>query len=71
MAGADDLRPLLEQILQTQREHLAEYRKVSERFAEMNAAGLKIGQQQQRLYRWVVGVGSLVFGSLLLWLWLR
>jgi len=51
MDGGEDIRRLLTEIRDTQREHLAEYRKVAERSLEMQQSALARHDQVRGAYR--------------------
>lgn len=60
MESNDDIRRLLEEIRDTQREHLAEYRKAAERSVALQEEAVERQRKQVALYRWVVLVGALL-----------
>ena len=58
---SDDLtRKLLEEIRDTQREHLAEYRSVTQRSLELQKQAVVRQEQLGAMYRMVIVVGGLV-----------
>ena len=71
MDGSDEIRQLLREIRDTQREQLAEYRKVAERSLELQqravARQAQIGHRSRRL---MVGGGVLIAALLMLLVYL-
>ena len=70
----DQTRKLLEEIRDTQREHLAEYRSVTQQSLELQKRAVTRQEQLGAMYRRVVAVGgavSLVLLVLLLFLLMR
>jgi len=56
----DDVRRLLEEIRDTQREHLAEYKRVTQRSLQLQEQAVARQEQMARLYRVVVSVLAVV-----------
>lgn len=65
MEDGDEIRKLLTEIRDTQREHLAEYRKVAERSVELQQAALARHDQIRGAYRRVGFVVAFVIAALL------
>jgi hypothetical protein len=57
---------LLEEIRDTQREHLAEYKRVTAELLEMQKGGLRRQDQVGGLYKRVILVGGLLVGALMI-----
>jgi ferric-dicitrate binding protein FerR (iron transport regulator) len=57
MDGDDEIKKLLSDILDAQREHGAEYRRVTERLVELQERAVAQQEQLSRLYRRLVRVG--------------
>lgn len=60
MREADDIKELLVEIRDLQREHLAEYRKVAQRSLELQQQAVSRQEQLGRLYRRVVVAGAML-----------
>ena len=60
MDANDDVRRLLEEIRDTQREHLAEYKRVTQRSLQLQEQAVARQEQMARLYRVVVSVLAVV-----------
>ena len=65
MATDDDTRRLLEEIRDVQREHLAEYRRVTQQSLELQKRAVSRQEQLGGIYRRVVMIGGLVVVALL------
>lgn len=65
MEGGEEVRRLLQEIRDAQREHLAEYRRVTDRSLEIQERALARQEQIGRLYRRVILVGVLLVVPLL------
>jgi hypothetical protein len=62
---------LLGQILQVQRQHLEEYKRVTSRSLEMQREGVETQARHVRMYRRFIIAGSIVIGILAIYLfWL-
>lgn len=62
---------LLSQILEVQRQHLEEYKRVTSQSLEMQRRGVEAQARHVGLYRWVIGAGGLIAAGLLIYLvWL-
>jgi len=59
----DQLRTILEEIRDTQREHLAEYRRVAERSVSLQKEAVERQRQIATLYRKVVLVAAVVVAA--------
>jgi len=59
----DQLRTILEEIRDTQREHLAEYRRVAERSVSLQKEAVERQQQIAALYRKVVLVAAVIVAA--------
>lgn len=71
MEADDQIHKLLEEIRDAQREHLAEYRRVTKRSLELQERGVARQEQISLVYKRVVlvgGVAAAVLLSLLLYL---
>jgi len=66
MDGDDQTRRLLEEIRDVQREHLAEYRRVTQQLLEAQERALVRQQQVSAVYRRFVSVGAVLIGALLI-----
>lgn len=74
MDGNDRTQELLEQIRDAQREHLAEYRRVTQQSLDLQQRSVERQQELGRLYRRVVllgGVCVVVLMALLVYLLVR
>jgi hypothetical protein len=60
MRESDDIKELLVEIRDVQREHLAEYRKVTQRSLELQQTAVTRQEQLGRLYRRVVFAGAML-----------
>lgn len=60
MRESDDIKELLVEIRDVQREHLAEYRKVTQRSLELQQQAVTRQEQLGSLYRRVVVAGGLL-----------
>ena len=65
MEDGDDIRQLLREIRDAQREQLAEYRKVTERSLELQQRAVARQEQMGLLYRRMVLVGGTLVAALL------
>jgi ferric-dicitrate binding protein FerR (iron transport regulator) len=65
MATDDDTRRLLEEIRDVQREHLAEYRRVTQQSLDLQKQAVSRQEQLGSMYRRVVMIGGLVVVALL------
>ena len=65
MEGGDEIRELLREIRDAQREHLAEYRRVAERSLELQQRAVARQEQMARVYRGLVLVGGILVAALL------
>ena len=66
MRESDDIKELLVEIRDVQREHLAEYRKVTQRSLELQQQAVTRQEQLGRLYRLVVVAGGLLILCILI-----
>jgi CHASE3 domain sensor protein len=66
MGETDEIKALLAEIRDTQREYLAEYREVTRRSLELQQQAVKRQEQLGRLYRRVVVAGALLILCLLI-----
>jgi ferric-dicitrate binding protein FerR (iron transport regulator) len=74
MDGTDRTQELLEQIRDAQREHLAEYRRVTQQSLDLQRRSVERQQELGRLYRRVVLLGGVCVAllmALLLYLLVR
>jgi type VI protein secretion system component VasF len=65
MEGGVEIRKLLEEIRDTQHEHLAEYRRVAERSLELQQSAVARQEQIRRAYRGVTFVVGLIVLALM------
>jgi ferric-dicitrate binding protein FerR (iron transport regulator) len=65
MEGGEEIRQLLQDIRDAQREHLAEYRRVAERSLELQQRAVARQEQIGRLSRRLVLVGGILVAALL------
>lgn len=65
MEGGDEIRQLLRDIRDAQREHLAEYRRVAERSLELQQRAVARQEQISRVSRRVLLVGGILVAALL------
>lgn len=65
MEGGEDIRRLLQDIRDAQREHLAEYRRVAERSLELQQRAAARQEQIGHIYRRLVLVGGILVAALL------
>jgi len=65
MEGDDEIRQLLREIRDAQREYLAEYRKVAERSLELQQRAVARQEQIGILYKRLVLVGGVLVAALL------
>jgi ferric-dicitrate binding protein FerR (iron transport regulator) len=65
MDSGDDIRRLLQEILDTQREHLGEYRRVTDRLLDLQQRAVARQEQIGNLYRRLILVGGGVAAALL------
>ena len=61
----DETRKLLEEIRDAQRDHLAEYRRVTQQSLELQKQAVKRQEQMAEMYRGVIGVGGVAALALL------
>ena len=64
MAGGEEIRQLLRDIRDAQREQLAEYRRVAERSLELQQRAVARQEQVSHLYRRLVVVGGILVAAL-------
>jgi CHASE3 domain sensor protein len=62
---SDEIRQLLKEIRDTQREHLAEYRRVTERSLELQRRAVARQEQMANVYRRLLIVGGGLVAALL------
>ena len=62
---SDEIRQLLKEIRDTQREHLAEYRRVTERSLELQQRAVARQEQMANVYRRLLIVGGGLVAALL------
>ena len=60
MDGGDEIRQLLREIRDAQREHLAEYRRVTERSLELQQRAVARQEQIGQLSRRAIGMGGIL-----------
>ena len=65
MESNDDIRRLLEEIRDTQREHLAEYRKAAQRSVALQEEAVARQRSHVTLYRRWMAAGALVIGAII------
>lgn len=65
MEDGAEIRRLLQDICDTQREHLAEYRRVAERSLELQQRAVARQEQIGHIYRRLVLVGGILVAALL------
>jgi type VI protein secretion system component VasF len=65
MEGGDEIRQLLQDIRDAQREHLVEYRRVAERSLELQQRAVARQEQIARLSRRLALVGGILVAALL------
>jgi ferric-dicitrate binding protein FerR (iron transport regulator) len=65
MDGGDEIRQLLREIRDAQREHLAEYRRVAERSLELQQRAVARQEQISRFSRRLAAVGGILVVALL------
>ncbi len=65
MEGGDEIRKLLTEIRDAQREHLAEYRKVAERSLELQQSALARHDQVRGAYRRVGFFVAIIIAALM------
>jgi len=65
MGGGEEIRQLLQDVRDAQREHLAEYRRVAERSLELQQRAVARQEQIGRLSRRLVLVGGILVAALL------
>jgi len=65
MEADDYTRKLLEEIRDTQREHLAEYRRVAQQSMELQQRGIARQEQFRAIYKRVVVIGGVLVAVLL------
>jgi CHASE3 domain sensor protein len=61
MTGEDEIRQLLKEIRDTQREHLVEYRRVTERSLDLQQRAVARQEQMAYIYRRLLVVGGGLF----------
>lgn len=66
MDSSDDIKRLLTEIRDAQREHLAEYRRVAERAVALQEQAVARQEQVSRIYKRVLVVSGLLVLALLL-----
>jgi len=64
MRESDEIRDLLVEIRDAQREHLAEYRRVTEQSLELQRRAVMRQEQVSRLYRGVVLTGGVLIAGI-------
>jgi CHASE3 domain sensor protein len=62
----DEIGRLLKASLDTQREHLAEYRRVTERSLDLQQRAVARQEQMVQVYRWLLVIGGGLVSILLL-----
>jgi ferric-dicitrate binding protein FerR (iron transport regulator) len=65
MEGGEEIRRLLRDIRDAQREHLAEYRRVAERSLELQQRAVARQEQIGQIYRRLILVGGILVAALL------
>jgi ferric-dicitrate binding protein FerR (iron transport regulator) len=65
MESGDEIRQLLREIRDAQREHLAEYRRVAERSLELQQRAVARQEQLGQFSRKLIGVGGILVVALL------
>ena len=65
MDSGDEIRQLLREIRDAQREHLAEYRRVAERSLELQQRAVARQEQFGQFSRRLIGVGGIMVVALL------
>ena len=65
MDSNDDIRRLLEEIRDTQREHLAEYRKAAQRSVALQEEAVERQRGHVELYRRWMAAGALLIAAIL------
>ena len=65
MEGGEEIRQLLQDIRDAQREHLAEYRRVAERSLDLQQRAVARQEQIGQIYRRLVLVGGILVAALL------
>ncbi len=66
MTGEDEVRQLLKEIRDAQREHLAEYRRVTERSLDLQQRAVARQEQMAYIYRRLLVVGGGLVAILLM-----
>ncbi len=66
MESNDGIRTLLEEIRDVERDHLAEYRRVTERSLSLQEAAVARQEQAAKLYRRVVTLSAVLISALVL-----
>ena len=65
MESGEEIRRLLQDIRDAQREHLAEYRRVAERSLELQQRAVARQEQIGQIYRRLILVGGILVAALL------
>ena len=65
METGDDVRRLLEEIRDVQREHLAEYKRVTQQFLELQQRAVGRQEQLSGVYKRIVLIGGALVAALL------
>ena len=65
MEADDRVQKLLEEIRDVQREHLAEYRRVTQQLLELQQRVVARQEQVSVIYKWIVLIGGGLFAALL------
>jgi len=65
METGDDVRRLLEEIRDVQREHLAEYKRVTHQFLELQQRAVGRQEQLSGVYKRIVLIGGALVAALL------
>jgi ferric-dicitrate binding protein FerR (iron transport regulator) len=65
MEGGEEIQKLLQDLRDTQREHLAEYRRVAERSLELQQRAVARQEQIGHIYRRLILVGGILVAALL------
>ena len=66
MESSDDIRELLEKIHDVHREHLEEYRRVTQRSLEMQQRAVDRQEQVSRIYKIALAIGGLLVLGIIL-----
>ena len=66
MEGGEDVRALLTEIRDLEREHLAEYKRISEEFLSLQKVAVTRQELFGRMYRRIVALGGVMLVALLI-----